>query len=179
LSVARNKLYEGINIIPYQQRTNQNYLNSKYLTIELESFMIVLGAGASVPFDIPGMAGFTEQYKKLQDNEEVIKLINVIENAINNSGKTVGVSFSFDLESLLSVLTDLSGTMNEKPISVPTASLLIREKLTIDEARRKYMDTASFALDKLREFIFNKCIQPIKKGKQEGNFRFLDYFLAR
>jgi len=141
--------------------------------------MIIFGAGASVPFGIPGMVGFTAQYKKsFRDNKEVTNLLNVIEKAINHSGETVGISISFDLESLLSVLTDLSGTMNEKPISVPTASLLIREKLSIDEARRKYMNTASFALDKLREFIFNKCIQPIKKGKQEGNFRFLDYFFG-
>lgn len=136
--------------------------------------MILFGAGSSVPFDIPGMAGFTEQF--IDKNKDISGFIMNIKDAISKSEEIVGISFSFDLETLLSVLNDLSGVTREKTISIPTASLLLKERLVIKTAREKYGDTASSALERLTEFIFEVCMHPIKKGQEEGNFRFLNRF---
>lgn len=136
--------------------------------------MILFGAGSSVPFDIPGMAGFTEQF--MEENSDISEFILTIRDAISKSEETIGVSFSFDLEALLSVLNDLSGTTKEKPISILTASVLLNQSLDLKGARKKFGDEASSTFDKLREFIFNRCMQPIKKGSQEGNYEFLDRF---
>jgi hypothetical protein len=134
--------------------------------------MILLGAGASVPFDVPGMTGFTDQF--ILGYEKTSTLITDIRDAIDKSEEMIGISFSFDLETMLSVLNDLSGSNPKKPISVPTACLLIKQGLSLKTAREKYEEEASSALEKLRQFIFNTCIQPVKKGRKEGNFRFLD-----
>lgn len=136
--------------------------------------MILFGAGASTPFNIPGMIGFTEQF--IAENEDISKFVVNIKDAVSHSEEMVGISISFDLETLLSVLNDLSGVMKEKPISIPTASLLLKEGLSIRAAREKYGNDATSALETLRYFIFNKCMEPIKKGKEEGNFKFLDRF---
>lgn len=136
--------------------------------------MILLGAGSSVPFDIPGMTGFTELF--LSKHEETYKVIAIIKDAIGKSKNVVGIEFSFDLETLLSVLNDLAGVKPQKPISVPTACLLIGENLNIKGARDKYGSEASQALEKLTAFIFSKCMQPIRKGKEVGNFSSLDRF---
>jgi hypothetical protein len=136
--------------------------------------MILFGAGSSVPFGIPGMAGFTEQF--VSGNKGISEFLNEIEEAIRQSEKMVGISLPFDLETLLSVLNDLSGTTDEKPISIPTVSLLLKQNLNITKAREKYGNEASSTLEKLREFIFKKCMQPIKKGEEEGTFDFLNRF---
>jgi hypothetical protein len=120
------------------------------------------------------MAGFTELF--LSKYEETYKVITTIKDAIGKSGNIVGVDFSFDLETLLSVLNDLAGVKSEKPISVPTACLLISENLNIKQARDKYGSEALQALEKLTAFIFSQCIQPIKTGKEAGNFSLLDRF---
>jgi len=94
--------------------------------------MILLGAGSSVPFGISGMAGFTEQFVK--KNRDLSQFISKIKDAIVKSEEMIGVSLPFDLETLLSVLNDLSGVMDKKSISMPTASLLLTDRLSIKEA---------------------------------------------
>ena len=136
--------------------------------------MILLGAGSSVPFDVPGMMGITEQFASKY--EETRTLIASIRDAINKSEEMVGIAFSFDLETMLSVLNDLSSARPKKPISIPTACLLIKQGLNLKAAREKYESEASSTLEKLTQFIFSTCIQPIKNGKKEGNFKFLDRF---
>jgi len=139
--------------------------------------MIIFGAGSSVPFDIPGMMGFTEAFKhSIKNDTEISVFVEGIEDAISQTGDIIGISLSFDLETLLSVLTDLSGATNEKPISIPTASLLLKQGLKINEARKKYQDKASSTLKELRDYVFKKCMRPIKEGKKEGSFQFLDKF---
>lgn len=133
--------------------------------------MILFGAGSSVPFGIPGMTGFTTQF--IEESKDISHFIGNLEDAINQSQELIGISLSFDLETLLSVLNDLS---SEKKISIPTASLLLREGLNTKEARARYGEDASSTLKRLREFIFRICMKPIKKGREEGNFGFLDRF---
>ncbi len=88
--------------------------------------MILFGAGSSIPFDIPGMAEFTKIFcEEYSGNVLIID----IKNALHESEGIVGISLSFDLETLLSVLNDLSGTIR-KPISVPTTALLLKQGLT-------------------------------------------------
>jgi hypothetical protein len=135
--------------------------------------MILFGAGSSVPFDIPGMEGFTKQF--LDRYKDKYSFIINIGEAIEESEGIIGFPLSFDLETLLAVLNDLSGE-KKKPISVPTTSLLLKEKLKLHEAREKYGKDGSSALIDLEEFIFNSCMQPIKNGKKEGNFKLFDLF---
>jgi len=133
----------------------------------------LFGAGSSVPFDIPGMVGFTDRFvQKFGESP----LINDIRDAMGESEEIIGIPFSFDLETLLSVLTDLSGAKPKKPISVATSTLLIKHGLNIETARKKYRSKASSSLVNLTEFIFNTCLAPIKKGKKDGNFEFLNNF---
>jgi len=136
--------------------------------------MILFGAGVSTPFNIPGMLGFTEQFTV--ENKDIAEFIMNIKGAISHSEEMIGISISFDLETLLSVLNDLSGLIREKPISIPTTSLLLKEGLSIKAAREKYGDDATSALETLRYFIFNTCMEPIRRGNEEGNFKFLDRF---
>ena len=133
----------------------------------------MFGAGSSVPFDIPGMVGFTDRFVQKYGESP---LINDIRDAMGESEEIIGIPFSFDLETLLSVLTDLSGAKPKKPISVATSTLLIKHGLNIETARKKYRSKASSSLVKLTEFIFNTCLAPIKKGKKDGNFKFLNNF---
>jgi len=149
-----------------------NVLNGSFVQF---CIMILLGAGSSVPFGIPGMAGFTKLF--IKKNPDFSAFISKIEGAISKSKDTIGVSIPFDLETLLSVLSDLSG-VTDKPISIPTASLLLTNGLSIKKAREKYGDKASLALEKLMKFIFDTCMKPIKEGQEEGNFRSLNRFLA-
>ena len=134
--------------------------------------MILFGAGSSIPFNIPGMKGFTEEFLKRNKSN----LLNAVRDAIDLSGETVGIDMSFDLESLLSVLSDLSGEAKEKPISLPTASFLLTHKTTKKEATKEYGKEALSTLQELRLFIFNTCMEPIKRGEREGSFGFLNRF---
>jgi DNA polymerase III epsilon subunit-like protein len=68
--------------------------------------MILFGAGSSVPFEIPGMTGFTEQF--IAKNKDMSEFIMNIKDAISKSEEMIGISLPFDLETLLSVLNDLS-----------------------------------------------------------------------
>lgn len=139
--------------------------------------MILFGAGSSVPFDIPGMMGFTTQFKHfIEDSESRFSFIQDIEDAISKTEEIIGISISFDLETLLSLLTDLSGVISEKPISIPTASFLLKNGLNIKSAREKHKENAFDILNKLRDFIFKVCMKPIKNGRDSGNFKFLDRF---
>ena len=65
----------------------------------------------------------------------------------------IGISLPFDLETLLSVLTDLSGVTSEKPISILTSSLMLKQDLKIQEAREKYQDEASLAFKRLKDYV--------------------------
>ena len=119
------------------------------------------------------MVGFTDRFIQKYGESP---LINNIRDAMGESEEIIGIPFSFDLETLLSVLTDLSGAKPKKPISVATSTLLIKHGLNIETARKKYRSKASSSLVKLTEFIFNTCLAPIKKGKKDGNFKFLNNF---
>jgi hypothetical protein len=140
--------------------------------------MILLGAGSSVPFGIPGMEGFVTRFL----NQGILlwpdlnECVNSIKGAIDESVTAIGFRLTFDLETLLAVLSDLSGDAKKKPISIPTATLLLKESLNIEKARLKYSDKATLTLDRLREFIFSECMQPIENGKEKGNFGTLDWF---
>ena len=113
--------------------------------------MILLGAGSSVPFGIPGMVGFTENFiEKFGESE----LINHIRDSMGKSEEILGISFSFDLETLLSVFNDLANNSSKKPISAATSSFLINLGLNITVAREKYGLEASSKLEKLTQFIF-------------------------
>jgi len=136
--------------------------------------MILFGAGSSIPFDIPGMAGFTKRF--IARNDDITEFMTKIGKSISNSEEIIGVPLSFDLEALLSILNDLSEAKPEKPISIATASLLVEQGLDIKTAREKYGDVASTAFDRLRKFIFKICMQPIRKGERKRNFGFLDRF---
>lgn len=136
--------------------------------------MILLGAGASTPFEIPSMIGFTNQF--MVENQDKWSIVLEIREALKNSKDFIGTSIQFDLEALLSVLNDLSGLMKEKPISIPTASLLLKKNLTLQAAREKYGPEAESALGTLKLFIFNTCMQPIRTCRKEQSFKSLDRF---
>jgi len=136
--------------------------------------MILLGAGASTPFRIPGMIGFTDKF--IAENQNKCSLVLEIREALKHSKDLIGTSIQFDLEALLSVLNDLSGLKKEKPISIPTASLLFEENLTLQAAREKYGLEAESALGILNLFIFNTCMQPIRTCRKERSFKSLDRF---
>jgi hypothetical protein len=140
--------------------------------------MILLGAGSSVPLGIPGMEGFVTRFL----NQGILlwpdlnECVSSIKDAIDESATAIGFRLTFDLETLLAVLSDLSGNAKKKPISILTATLLLKESLNIEKARLKYSDKATLTLDRLREFIFSECMQPIENGKEKGNFGTLDWF---
>lgn len=135
--------------------------------------MILFGAGSSVPFGIPGMKGFTDRFiEKFGESE----LIGHIRDSIDKSEKILGISFSFDLETLLSVLGDLSSQSSKKPISAATSCLLINLTLNITGARKKFGNEATLKLKDLTQFIFETCLNPIKRGKKDGTFSFLNDF---
>lgn len=139
--------------------------------------MIIFGAGSSVPFGIPGMVGFTEGFKaSIKSDTQLSSFIEGIEDTIGQSKEMVGTSIPFDLETLLSILTDLSATSEGKPISIPTVTVLLKEGITIQEAYERYRQKSITGLQRLRDYIFEKCMKPIKKGKEKGDFSFLDQF---
>ena len=137
--------------------------------------MILFGAGASVPFDIPTMSEFVIKYED-QCNEKESLFYEEIKSNIKNSDKTIGYSLEFDLESLLAILNDLSDKKIKKPISAATASFLINKKINFFQAKKEYNKISSTMLLNLKELIFNECIKPIAYGKKEGNISFLDKF---
>ena len=129
--------------------------------------MLLLGAGSSVPLGIPGMVGFTTQFiDSIRTEDDSYNFIMDIKEGTTRSEKNIGITTSFDLEIFLSILTDLSGTSPEKPISIPTASFLIDKCVSIIQAREKYKNIASPLLTNLRYFIFTLCMEPIRKGEE-------------
>ena len=122
--------------------------------------MILFGAGLSVPFGIPGMQGFTQKF--IEENMDINDFLQLLNDAVNKTEETVGISLTFDLEVLLSILNDLSGR-REKAISMPTASLLMSHRLTLYEARKEYGPQALITLQKLQSFIFTTCLKPTKE----------------
>jgi len=134
--------------------------------------MILFGAGSSAPFDIPCMVEFTESFVSQRDSSPLITLV---KEGISRSDSAIGTPFPFDLETLLSVLNDLSGMERRKPISIPTASILVSEGLNLKQAQEKFGKEATSTLHELRKYIFDICMEPIKKGRKEG-YSFLDQF---
>lgn len=134
--------------------------------------MILLGAGSSVPFDIPGMQGFTDQFLATEKSD----LLTRIADSIPKSRETVGVPIPLDLETLLSVLTDLSGASEDKPISLATMSFLLANSTNIEQAREKFGGESLRTLKKLKTCVFNTCMKPIKTGKMSGSYSSLDSF---
>jgi len=88
--------------------------------------VILLGAGASVPFGIPDMKGFVDGFEKYLssiDEQNLCDFLEEIENALQNSQRLIGTKIEFDLESLMIVLQDL--TSKDRPISIPTLAFMI------------------------------------------------------
>ena len=98
--------------------------------------MILFGAGASTPFGIPGMKEFTDQF--VRNNVDLSEFLTSINEGISKSKEYIGTDLPFDLETLLSVLNDLSGVTNEKPVSIPTTSLLLNMGLSLNKAKEKF-----------------------------------------
>lgn len=139
--------------------------------------MILFGAGSSIPFGVPGMMEFTESFISTRTEEKSSSLLTLLREAISHSEETIGVPVAFDLETLLSVLNDLSSKELRKPISAPTASVLIGQKISLKQAREELGEPAASTLDDLKKYIFDTCMAPIKRGIElEGSFRFLDRF---
>lgn len=151
--------------------------------------MILLGAGSSVPFGIPAMKSFIEQFKEeIKDEHNLQGLFTAIETGLRESPSLIGYNIDFDLESLMVVLEDLASDTN-RPISLPTFSFLLnsisevekrgfnRNMFHVRNLRNVFGAIASEMLKLLRCFIFNKCIQPIRIGqKNNDSYKFLDQF---
>jgi hypothetical protein len=152
--------------------------------------LILLGAGSSVPFGIPAMKSFIQQFKEeIKDKPRLLKLFGNIELCLRESELLVGHKLDFDLESLMVVLQDLVSNAG-RPISLPTFSFMLfsiteiakrRENpgpvsLNVVILRRAFGEDASEMLKILHCFIFDRCIEPIKKGQNKNDFAFFDQF---
>jgi hypothetical protein len=142
-----------------------------------------LGAGSSVPFEIPAMTEFVQEFKKeLDGKENQLILFGKIQSALDNSEKLVAYKINFDLESLMVVLQDLCPQIG-RPISLPTFAFMLSQtsdklvkEFTTRGLRARYTKEAGELLKSLRCFIFEKCIWPIKNGQKINDFSFLDKF---
>jgi len=122
------------------------------------------------------MQSFTEQFHDIIVDENHIRLLNIIRDDAEKYQETIGIKITYDLETLLSVLTDLSGTTCQKAISAPTASFLINEDYPLQESLKEFSEDSKEILKTLRSFIFEKCMKPIRIGKERGTYSFLDQF---
>lgn len=148
----------------------------------------MLGAGSSVPFGIPAMKSFIDQFKeRIEDDHNLIVLFTEIETALKESGSLVGYNIDFDLESLMVVLEDLASDA-DRPISLPTFAFMLnaisvaerrgfsRERFHVKNMRDVFGNIASEMLKSLRSFVFDMCIKPIRKGQSHDSYEFLDQF---
>jgi hypothetical protein len=148
--------------------------------------MILLGAGTSVPFEIPDMKGFVEGFRKESESEgpPLHNLLVQIESALDNSEEVIGCKMPFDLESLMSVLQDL--TVEDRPISLPTFAFMLHTMsrkgmevgaYNIKDVRKRYHVSAKRLLKRLQNYVFKVCLKPIRKGQRSRRgFSFLDRF---
>jgi len=149
--------------------------------------VILLGAGASVPFGIPDMKGFVDGFEKYLssiDEQNLCDFLEEIENALQNSQRLIGTKIEFDLESLMIVLQDL--TSKDRPISIPTLAFMIylmskKDKkigtYNIANVRKAYRRRPPRLLRNLRRYVFEMCMKPINEGQlAKYGFSFLDKF---
>jgi len=135
--------------------------------------MILLGAGASTPFEVPTMRQFTQDYKEAVEGTPEGKFISDIEEALYSSEQNIGGKMPFDLETLLCVLTDLT---QERLISSPTSAYLMHNKQGLMEFREEKNVIASKSLSILRQFIFRKCMHPVKIAQENEDFSHFNNF---
>ena len=147
--------------------------------------MIFLGAGASVPLGIPAMKGFVQAFEiEVKKNEELEPLYKNIETSIEESEELIDTRVTFDLESLMAVLEDISGVIEKRTVSLPTLAFVLHqfrngklEEPTINAARQFFGGNAKKMLRRLRLTIFNVCMNPIAKGERDGHYAgFVKYF---
>jgi hypothetical protein len=169
---------------------------------EEAAILIFLGAGASVPLGIPSMSGFVKIFeekvivdfengaKMLSKEavgkaqlEEKVELENLtwiykeIKESIKNSEKVIDRVVTFDLESLMAVLEDLSGLQEKRAVSLPTLAFILSQfnkgtlkSATIKEAKEKFGKYAQKMLEALRYTIFDVCMKPVVEGQRIGNY---------
>lgn len=151
--------------------------------------LILLGAGSSSPFGIPAMGKFVEMFEgHLLSSEDstLSSFLMQIRNAFSDSQNLVGTRITFDLESLMVILQDL--TTKDRPISTPTFAFMLQAMsnkgkeigaYNIENIRKTYSEQASRVLRLLRNFVFNVCMEPIKAGQRSNDsFSFLDRFFG-
>jgi hypothetical protein len=148
--------------------------------------LILLGAGSSVPFGIPAMKKFVENFKeKIADKPSLLRLFVGIDSALKNSKELVGYNVDFDLESLMVVLQDLASDIN-RPISLPTFAFMLisitknkefAKEINVKLLRDSFGQEAKQLLETLQCFIFDMCFEPIRKGQKDtSSFTFLNLF---
>jgi len=137
--------------------------------------MILLGAGASVPFGIPAMYDFTLQFERGLNSDEK-RFVEAIKESLQKSNSTIGFHLTYDLETLMAFLSDVSEERSSKPISVVTANHLVYNKLNIYDVKKRDRDLAKRILTSLKYLILKKCMYPIDFGIRERTFMFLDKF---
>jgi hypothetical protein len=133
------------------------------------------------------MKKFVEMFEKhlLSSNDSSLcDFLVQIKSALSDSEKLVGTKTPFDLESLMVLLQDF--TTQDKPISTPTFAFMLQAisdrgkevgTYNIENVRKTYGERASKLLQLLRKFVFNVCMEPIKRGKASlDSFSFLDMF---
>jgi len=162
--------------------------------------MIFLGAGASVPLGIHAMDGFVGVFERkivdLEKESEVLRedavgsmlddiaelknftfVYREIERSITNSEELIDRVISFDLESLMAVLEDISGIREKRAVSLPTLAFILSQfnkgtlkKATIKEAKEKFGKDALKMLERLRYTIFDVCMKPVVEGQRIGSY---------
>jgi hypothetical protein len=145
--------------------------------------MILLGAGASAPLRIPTMEGFVKIFEeKIRENssKEIMSLYEEIKRSIERSEGLIDRVISFDLESLMAVLEDLSGIREKRMFSPPTLAFLLSQlnkgnlkRAAVNEVRVKFGNNARKMLEKLRYMIFDSCMKSIMEGEENGSYAFL------
>jgi hypothetical protein len=150
--------------------------------------MIFLGAGSSVPFEIPDMKKFVELFKvDIKDDLNIAKFVDCIEKSLLDSERLIGYNLIFDLESLLVVLQDIAADLR-KPVSPPTFAFVLSFNSQTDKRigennikniRQKFGPQAKVVLNRLQHFVFKTCMEPIKGEQEEEDcFSFIDAFFG-
>ena len=131
------------------------------------------------------MRKFVDLFKQeFEEKPLIVDFLLDIEQALKDSERLIGYRIDFDLESLMVVLEDVAKETG-RPISPPTfaftLNLLAKKEKTLNEysiqsIRKRYETEAKELLAQLQNFIFDKCIEPIKNGQKNNSFLFLDLF---
>ena len=72
-------------------------------------------------------------------------------------------------------MSDISDE-NKEVITAPTFCFLFNEKKGIETLRKEKKILSNKISDELKQFIFNKCMDPIKKGIDSGDYDNFDEF---